>query len=106
MERAIALSVFILSIILLILSITKWIEHGNLVVSAAVVLAGQWLVWQALASSSDDSWAPPFALQFTLAIFTLIMLIMADSSQVSTQAPQTMELVSPATEAEAGVAAT
>jgi len=108
-KRAIILASLILSLVLLVVSITEWCKHGTFLVSAAIVLFGQWVVWQTVPMSGDaNSWDPPIWAEFGWGVFSLIVLLMYNAGGTDTTPAAAVELV-PKPEAaavEAGAAST
>lgn len=72
--RAVPITAFVVSVLLLGLSITEWCEVGTLIGSSGITLFCQWLSWQVLAGVNKQMVDVPVWLNLAIGAFSLFAL--------------------------------
>eukprot|EP00490_Sorites_sp_Unknown_P012597 CAMPEP_0114649284 /NCGR_PEP_ID=MMETSP0191-20121206/6952_1 /TAXON_ID=126664 /ORGANISM="Sorites sp." /LENGTH=418 /DNA_ID=CAMNT_0001862869 /DNA_START=39 /DNA_END=1295 /DNA_ORIENTATION=+ len=75
-SRAVNVCAMILSIVLLVVSITDWCEHGALLTSAVVMAYTIWLICESLAASPHENFKLPTWAGLLLCFFSLFSTVL------------------------------
>lgn len=88
-SRAVNVCAMILSVVLLIVSITDWCEHGALLTSAVVMAYTIWLICESLAVSPNETFKLPTWAGLVLCFFSLFSTVLGSGfGGQETPAPQ------------------